>query len=40
MAHGFFTMIGTVDASRAAIKQAGSRLRAWFGAAPAPRRVS
>jgi hypothetical protein len=27
-------MIGTVDASRAAIKQAASRLRAWFGAAP------
>jgi acetyl esterase len=31
MAHGFFTMIGTVDASRAAIEQAASRLRAWFG---------
>lgn len=31
MAHGFFTMIGTVDASRAAIAQAASRLRAWFG---------
>jgi acetyl esterase len=30
MAHGFFTMIGTVDASRAAIEQAASRLRAWF----------
>lgn len=30
MAHGFFTMIGTVDASRAAIAQAASRLRAWF----------
>jgi len=30
MAHGFFTMIGTVDASRAAIAQAGSRLREWF----------
>jgi acetyl esterase len=31
MAHGFFTMAGTVDASRAAIGQAASRLRAWFG---------
>jgi acetyl esterase/lipase len=31
MAHGFFTMIGTVDASRAAIGQAAARLRAWFG---------
>lgn len=31
MAHGFFTMIGTVDASRAAIAQAASRLREWFG---------
>jgi acetyl esterase len=31
MAHGFFTMAGTVDASRAAIAQAASRLRAWFG---------
>jgi len=30
MAHGFFTMAGTVDASRAAIEQAASRLRAWF----------
>jgi acetyl esterase len=30
MAHGFFTMIGTVDASRAAITQAASRLREWF----------
>jgi acetyl esterase len=29
MAHGFFTMAGTVDASRAAIAQAASRLRAW-----------
>ncbi len=37
MAHGFFTMIGTVDASRAAIEQAASRLRAWFGLAAAPR---
>jgi hypothetical protein len=26
-------MIGTVDASRAAIEQAASRLRAWFGIA-------
>ena len=33
MTHGFFTMAGTVDASRAAIAQAGSRLRAWFGLA-------
>jgi acetyl esterase len=30
MAHGFFTMAGTVDASRPAIEQAASRLRAWF----------
>ena len=30
MAHGFFTMIGTVDASRAALAQAASRLRTWF----------
>jgi acetyl esterase len=30
MTHGFFTMAGTVDASRAAIAQAASRLRAWF----------
>jgi acetyl esterase len=30
MAHGFFTMAGTVDASGAAIAQAASRLRAWF----------
>jgi len=37
MAHGFFTMAGTVDASRAAITQAASRLRTWFDiAAPAP----
>ncbi len=34
MAHGFFTMIGTVDASRAAITQAASQLRAWFGGLP------
>jgi acetyl esterase len=32
MAHGFFTMAGTVDASRAAIAQAASTLRAWFHA--------
>ena len=32
MAHGFFTMIGTLGASRAAIDQAASRLRAWFDA--------
>jgi acetyl esterase len=31
MAHGFFTMAGTVDASRAAIGQAASWLRARFG---------
>jgi acetyl esterase len=31
MAHGFFTMIGTVDASRAAIRQAAARLRTWYG---------
>jgi acetyl esterase len=35
MAHGFFTMAGTVDASRAAIAQAASRLRAWFDTAAA-----
>jgi acetyl esterase len=29
-AHGFFTMAGTVDASRAAIAQAAAHLRAWF----------
>jgi acetyl esterase len=39
MAHGFFTMIGTVDASRAAIEQAASRLRAWLDLAPAPRQI-
>jgi acetyl esterase len=33
MAHGFFNMAGTVDASRAAIAQAASQLRAWFAAA-------
>ena len=32
MAHGFFTMTGTLAASRAAIAQAASRLRAWFDA--------
>jgi acetyl esterase/lipase len=38
MAHGFFTMAGSVDASRAAIGQAAACLRAWFGvAAPPPR---
>jgi acetyl esterase len=31
MAHGFFTMAGTVDASRAAIEQAASHVRAWLG---------
>jgi len=31
MAHGFFTMAGAVDASRAAMAQAASRLRDWFG---------
>jgi len=35
MAHGFFTMAGTVDASRIAIAQAASRLRAWFDIAAA-----
>jgi acetyl esterase len=30
MAHGFFTMAGTVDASRAALAQAASTLRTWF----------
>lgn len=30
MAHGFFTMAGTVDASRAAIEQCASQLRAWL----------
>ena len=35
MTHGFFTMAGTVDASRAAIAQAASRLRAWFDIAAA-----
>jgi acetyl esterase len=31
MAHGFFTMAGTVDASRAAIVQAASHVRVWTG---------
>jgi acetyl esterase len=36
MAHGFFTMAGTVDASRTAIAQAAAQLRAWFdGGGPA-----
>jgi acetyl esterase len=30
MAHGFFTMAGTVDASRSAIARAAAQLRAWF----------
>jgi acetyl esterase len=30
MAHGFFTMAGTVDASRDAIAQAAAQLRTWF----------
>jgi hypothetical protein len=33
MAHGFFTMAGTVDASRAALAQAGSALAEWFSVA-------
>ena len=36
MAHGFFTMSGTVDASRAAIAQVASRLRTWLGPAAPP----
>jgi acetyl esterase len=36
MAHGFFTMAGTVDASRAATVQAASSLRAWFGSTGTP----
>jgi acetyl esterase len=31
MAHGFFTMAGEVDASRAALAQAASCLRSWLG---------
>jgi acetyl esterase len=34
MAHGFFTMTGTVDASRTALAQAGSAVASWFGLAP------
>jgi acetyl esterase len=30
MAHGFFTMAGTVEASRAALAQSAARLRDWF----------
>ena len=33
-AHGFFTMAGTVDASRAAIAQAAASVRAWCSARP------
>ncbi|HET7018266.1 MAG TPA: alpha/beta hydrolase [Streptosporangiaceae bacterium] len=33
MAHGFFTMAGTVDASRSALAQAGSTLASWFSSA-------
>src|SRR5580692_3192831 len=33
MAHGFFTMAGTVDASREAIAQAASQVRAWLAPA-------
>jgi len=33
MAHGFFTMAGTVGASRSAIAQAAAHLAAWFGGA-------
>ena len=31
MPHGFFTMAGTVDASRAAIARAAAHVQAWFG---------
>jgi len=34
MAHGFFTMAGTVDASRTAIAQAAASLRAWLQPLP------
>jgi acetyl esterase/lipase len=37
MAHGFFTMAGTLPAARTAIEQAAGRLRSWFaggGASP------
>jgi acetyl esterase len=30
MAHGFFTMVGTLDTARAALDAAADRLRAWF----------
>jgi acetyl esterase len=30
MSHGFFTMAGTVDASRTALAQAAAKLRTWF----------
>ena len=36
MVHGFFTMAGTVAASRAAIAQAASRLRAWLDLGSTP----
>jgi acetyl esterase len=36
MAHGFFTMAGRLDASRAALALAASRLREWFDAAAPP----
>jgi acetyl esterase len=36
MVHGFFTMAGTVPASRAAIAQAASRLRAWLDLGSTP----
>jgi acetyl esterase len=41
MAHGFFTMAGTVDASRTALAEAGSTLAEWFGSAGSggPRRL-
>jgi acetyl esterase len=35
MAHGFFTMAGTVDASRVALAQAAACLRDWLDIAPA-----
>jgi acetyl esterase len=35
MAHGFFTMAGSLDASRAALAQSATRLREWFGEAAA-----
>ncbi|GAA2601668.1 alpha/beta hydrolase [Dactylosporangium fulvum] len=31
MAHGFFTMAGTLDASRTALAQSAKQLRVWFG---------